>query len=262
MKPATSSAHITLIPTLEAMAGVYRLPTEGGPSSARFRAYVSTMLDNGVPAAGYNPMTSKPVGETIDALLAIDAEAIAADAVREHARLLALDGDLVFFVTVGTPGIWTNRATTEVEHRLAPTNWSGGPGSILLWTGEDVSEAVVVREAVAQLVRAAWMGVHWTPPVTASEAAGQEGIAYALSGTPGRRSASVADAIEIVGPDPALATKAALLYGDQLAAEMGFLPLGLATNEGYEHVIAVAREALSTSDAGDLLRAAWTPLDG
>jgi hypothetical protein len=262
MKPSTSSAHVTIVPTLEAMAGVYSLPTDGGSSSARFRAYVSTMLDDGVPAAGYNPMTSKPVAETIAELMAIDAERLAADAIREHASLLALDGDFVFFITVGAPGLWTNRATTEVEHRLAPTNWSGGPGSILLWTGEDVSEDVVAREAVAQLVRVAWMSIHGAPPVTASEAAGQEGLAYAVTNTPGARSNAVADAIEIVGADETLATKAALLYGDELAETMGFVPLGLATNEGYDHVVAAAADALSTSTATEMLRAAWTPLDG
>jgi hypothetical protein len=262
MKSSTSNAHITVIPTLEAMAAVYRLPTDGGPSSSRFRKYVSIMLDDHVPAAGYNPMTSKPVAQTIEALLAIDAESLVADVAREHAHLLALRGDFVFFITVGAPGLWTNRVTTEVEHRLSPTNWSGGPGSILLWTGEEVSEEIVARETVAQLVRTAWMSIHGSPPVTTAEAAGQEGVAYAVTGTPGRRSGAVADAIGIVGPDDALATKAALLYGDDLAATMGFLPLGLATNEGYDHVIAVAADALTTTAPGDLLRAAWTPLDG
>jgi hypothetical protein len=261
VKRVTSGAHITVIPTLEAMAGVYALSTEGGPSSERFRTYRSIMLDDHVPAAGYNPMTSKPVVETIDALLAIDAERIVADAAREFAQRLALDGDLVLFITVAAPGLWTDRVTTEVEHRLSPTNWSGGPGSVLLWTGEDVSEDVVVREAVAQLVRVAWMSVHGGPPVTTAEAAGQEGLAYAVTGTAGRRSDTAADAIEVVGSDPALATKTALLYGDEGAEMMGFLPLGLGTNEGYDHAIAVATDAATRSDAGDLLRKAWTPLD-
>ena len=252
---------VNVIPTLAAMAEVYRLSTEGGTTSPRFRRYVQIMREEGVPAAGYNPMTSKPVLETIERLLAVDAEREAERAATGCVEKLPIDTDVSLFLTVSTPGVWTDRIATEVEHRLAPTNWSGGPPSVLLWTGEDASVDAVRRETVAQVVRLAWIGRHGAPPASAAQAMGQEGIAYALAGVDGEDSAVVSDALDVVGADESLATKTALLYGDETAVAMGFLPLGLPALAGYRHAIACARRAMRDREARELVRSAWTPIE-
>src|SRR5581483_555443 len=165
-----------------------RLPTNGGKDSPRFKAYVA-LADSRVPVANYNPMTSKPVLETIEALLAIDAESIAEGYAGSH--------DL--FITVAAEGMWTDRIATEVEHRLGePT------GQILLWTGEDVSPEAVRRETIAQVVRVERRGR------TTFDVAMREGYAYALAGDTGERDRAVDDALKIVGKDETLATKAAV----------------------------------------------------
>jgi hypothetical protein len=202
------------------MADVYRLPATGGKDSPRFKRYVDVMLEGGSPAQGYNPMTSKPVLETIEALLAIDAETIAQE----------IAGDHQMFITVAAPGMWTDRIATEVEHRLGEPS-----GQILLWTGEDTTADAVRRETIAQVIR---IERHAR---TTYEVAMREGYAYALAGGSGAIDREVETALKVVGKDESLATKAALLYGDDVARTMGFVPLGLADRAGYKHCIALAR---------------------
>ncbi len=202
------------------MADVYRLPTTGGPNSERFKAYVA-LAGSGLPVALYNPMTSKPVLETIEALLAIDAEAIAE----------RFCGDHDLSITVATPGLWTDRIATEIEYRLEKT-----VNTVFLWTGEEVSPDVVRRETIAQVVRIEH------PARTARELAIREGLAYASGGEAGEPDEAVAQALEIVGDEASVPTAAALLYGDDAAKLLGFLPLGLADHAGYRHCIAVAAQ--------------------
>ena len=209
-----------VVPTLELMAGVYARSTSGGPESDRFTAYVAAARDR-APIAGYNPMTSKDVASTIAALLAIDAEAVVAEAAGD---------DVVLFVTVATPGMWTDRVSTEVHHRLGPPT-----GQVLLWTGEDTSVETVRREAVAQAAR-----LRHGPVRTVRDAARREGRAYALAGMTGALHELVADAIDVVGDDEGLGTMAALLYGDDVAVQLGWTPLGLPWLAGYDHAIATA----------------------
>ena len=210
-----------VVPTLELMAGVYARSTAGGPESDRFKAYVAAARDR-APIAGYNPMTSKDVASTIAALLAIDAEAVVASATE--------DDDLVLFVTVATPGMWTDRLSTEVHHRLGPPT-----GQVLLWTGEDTSVETVRREATAQAVR-----LRHGPVQTVREATAREGRAYAAAGMTGAHHALVAEAIDVVGDDQGIGTMAALLYGDDVATQLGWTPLGLPWLAGYDHAIATA----------------------
>jgi len=207
------------------MADVYRLSTTGGAQSPRFKRYLEIIRDDELPVTGYNPMTSKPVLETVEALLAIGAEAIA----DEHSNGCTLH------ITVATPGLWTYRISTEIDHRLGDPS-----GSILLWTGEDVSVEAERRETIAQVVRMTRRAR------TTEEVAMREGIAYAKAGCEGELDDAVADALKIVGPDEAIPTKAALLYGDDVAKTMGFTPLGLRDHAGYRHCIALAAAAGSS----------------
>jgi hypothetical protein len=220
---ATAAVPSSVIPTLAFMADVYRLSREGGAESPRFRAYAAAAGQR-VPIGGYNPMTGQPVLETVEALLAVDAEAIVADAASAVA-----DG-LELFVTVATPGMWTERWATEVHHRLGPVT-----GQVLFWTGEDASADAVRREATAQAVRL----VAGTTTSVAATAA-REGAAYAAAGLTGAPDRLVAEALEVVGADEGIGTACALLYGDEVAIHLGWTPLGLGPLAGYDHAIATA----------------------
>jgi hypothetical protein len=215
-----------------------------------------------VPVSGYNPMTSQDALGTVTALRAIDAESLVLEAASESLSRLGLPPsvNLELSVTVATPGMWTDRLATEIEHRLTGRT----PTQVLFWTGEDVTLFAVRREAVAQTVRAALSVLHG-PAETAALAAGQEGLACALADVlaPAARTdaehSAVAEALAVVGSDTTLATKAALLYGDHAAEAMGWTPLGIPPHAGYRHATARAHAALASTPPATLAKSRWTP---
>jgi hypothetical protein len=255
---------VRIAPTLAAMADIYRLSTDGGPESPRFTKYVELNRD-GYPVAGFNPMTSsEETVKTVDALIELDAEELASETANECARDLGLRGaDIGLSITVATPGMWTDRIATEIEHRIGGRRWS----EILLWSGEEVDADLLRRLTRAQVVRAGWATIH-QPPRTVAQLAGQEGLAGAVSRPDGDTEPAptpdpaVAEVLATVGEDGHMATRASFLYGDEVATKMGWTPLGIGPSAGYAHSIGVALETLRSKTASKLLRSEWTPLNG
>jgi hypothetical protein len=253
------------------MADVYRLSTEGGPDSPRFQRFVELARD-GAPVSGYNPMTSKDALGTVEALLAIDAEDKAKDTANHLAEELGLDEDVDLGITVATPGLWTDRLATEIEHRLGGRRWR----EIVFWTGEDADEAAVQAATRAQCVRVGWAVLH-RPPRRVKHAAGQEGLAAAIAADGDQDAPTAADAgaerpedaeagdrsvaaaLDVFADETELSSRAALLYGDEVARQFGWMPLGVKPNAGYAYCRAKAAEALKETPAKELLRDAWTP---
>ncbi len=226
---------ITVVRTLEVMANVYGESMSGGPQSARFRAYVDAAA-NIVPVHGYNPMTSEPVVGTIEALIDARAEDRLGTVANRTALRLGYDRDESMHITVATPGMWTDRLATEVEHRLLAKD----PGGLLWWCDQAVDSDLLDSEIVAQTVRL--IGQRRTgAPVNLRAAARQEGEAGASGGLAGAFHPDAAEVLEVLGDDTSLATMVAFLYGDVAAAEMGFASLGLEGRTGYEHAVACAR---------------------
>lgn len=126
--------RIEAVRTPEHMAEVYRQPTDGGLRSARFHAYTA-LAELRLPVRGYNPMTSRPVLDTVEALLAIDAEHRIETLANEVAAALGFEEHVTMHLTVATPGMWTDRLATEVHHRLAAPD----PGGVLWWSGSKPS---------------------------------------------------------------------------------------------------------------------------
>lgn len=225
---------VRVAPTLARMAEVYRLPASGGAESPRFKSYAGAAR-SGEPVTHFNPMTSKPAGETVEALLGVGAEAVAAEAATAVLDELGAgqEVELVMFVTVATPGMWTDRVATEVEHRL------GGQRDLelLFWTGEQIDAATVVRRARGQAVRAAWWAVDGDRRDTVRAAVAREGIALAVSrdGPVPRDDTAVADAVELLGSKAGFGDRACVVFGDRVAAAMGFTPLGLGDLAGARH---------------------------
>jgi hypothetical protein len=198
--------------------------------------------------------------KTVEALIELDAEEVASATANDWARELGLRDDIGLSITVATPGMWTDRLATEIEHRIGGRRWS----EILVWSGEEI-DADRLRELTrAQLVRAGWATIH-QPPRTVAQLAGQEGLAGAVIAdaeaddrpTP---DPAVAEVLATVGDDAHLATRAAFLYGDEVARKMGWTPLGVGPSAGYAHSIGAALEVLRSKTASKLLRSEWTPL--
>jgi hypothetical protein len=241
---------VQVVPTLAFMADVYRRSTAGGIDSPRLHAYTAAAAER-VPVAGYNPMTSQPAGATVEALLALDAETVAARVASDVAARLGVAGELELHLCVKTPGMWTDRIATEVEHRLI----RGPVDEVPFWTGEPVDQGMVEAAVTGQVVRAVWAASRRadTPPATVDEVVGREGLALALAGETGAASSDVAEALAVMGDERDPATAAALLYGDPVAHHLGWTPLGLAPMAGYRHAVARATDLLGRRAPADIV---------
>ena len=246
-----------VIPTLAAMAGVYRLSREGGAQSPRFKAYIHLTREretDGFPA--YNPMAGPAALETVERLLAVDAEAVAQRSAEDVLARCELPGPVELSVIVASPGLWTHRVTTEVEHRLRPDR---SPRSIVqMWSGESCEAEDVRREAAAETVRVAWSQLHG-PAASVKRALLREGLALALSGsapdylTPGQVEAT-REVLVIVGESHLQSDVFAAAYGDPLAELMGLPPLGLADRAGCRYAAQLALEWLATEGPARTMR--------
>ncbi|HEV8360303.1 MAG TPA: hypothetical protein VGR28_07615 [Candidatus Thermoplasmatota archaeon] len=106
-----------LVPLLARQRAIYDLPRD----MARFRAYIAE-LRGGTDDVTYPPMVAmNPMGKDkaparFDDLIALGAEGIAADALREAERRLArVEGELKVGLSVAddAQGSWSYRTTTE-----------------------------------------------------------------------------------------------------------------------------------------------------
>ena len=226
---------IRVAPTLELMATVYALSKDGGNRSARFLGYVDA-AKHGAPISGYNPMTSKPVLATIEALIALGAERRMHDIANDVARTLGFIRDIEMYLTVATPGMWTDRLGTEVHHRCVAED----ARDVLWWCDDTPTSDGFDAEVVAQAVRVI-SAARFGTPITLAGAVEREGAAGAMSGARGRIDDRAAEALTILGDDTSLASMVGFLYGDASATAMGFTPLGLDEGVGRAHAIALAR---------------------
>lgn len=221
-------------PTLALMAGIYQLSREGGAKSPRFAAYTSAAAQL-APISGYNPMTSKDVLGAINALLAIDAESRLAAIANATAARLGFTDDVHMHLIVAAPGMWTDRLLTEVHHHLVAEDSRG----VLLWYNEAVTTETLDAECVRQTVRLIHSRRHGAPH-SLRAAVKQEGHALSMAGELGQWDARAADALDVLGDDPSLATMAAFLYGDDAATALGYTPLGFGSGVGSAHAVALA----------------------
>ena len=240
------------VPLLQVQRDLYAMPR----GMERFRAYLRTMLDPSgrdlrLPLAAMNPMGKEHCPALLDAYLALDADAAAAEAVAEAAAQL---GDIpaeyrVALVLVDyLKGGWTNRYACEYSHRfegepLTRRGWLTG----VLWTSEPASPEAV-REAVLTAVhRAAHVRTH-SPARTLRERLAQEGRVLMRAGCV--RPALDADDREytraVLAPHLEardMRTAIECLFGDAAARTLGFTPQGLSAWAGLALALHDARAA-------------------
>lgn len=222
---------ILIAPALTIMADVYRLSASGGAESDRFAAYREAAQQH-LPVYGYNPMTSEPILRTIEGLIDLDAETVALQAANAAAEAIGFRQDSTMHLTVATPGMWTDRLATEVDHRLKASD----PVGVLLWIDDPLTAEHIREQVGSQITRlAAFVERGGQAPATLLQAVSQEGKAQALSGITGEHNDNAADILEILGSEQDVATMVAFLYGDDAASKLGYTPLGLADNVGYSH---------------------------
>ena len=240
--------HLTFVPLLKIQRELYALPR----GMERFREYIKTMTDAetgdlALPLVAMNPMGKEHVPALIDDYLALGAEEIAEDAVKQAgAKAPALHYQVALVVSDDLKGGWTNRWASEFSHRIeyaavTKRGWLVG----ILWTSEPAS-AQNVRDAVlTSIYRAEYLQTH-AAPQTLGEMLDQEGYAMARAGclTPALDDDDLAYTRSVIAAHLRAhdrATVIACLFGDRAAAALGYPPQGLSDRAGLALALSQAR---------------------
>ena len=228
---------INYVPLLRLQRELYDQP----PGPTRFRKYLRLITDARtsdlkLPLGGMNPMAKAHLPAYLDTLLALNADAVADEAVK-NARDGQGDFQVCVVVADDIGGGWTNRYAAEYACRAEPqTLYKRGWIVATLWASEAPTPEYVrqtVREAV---FRAAYRQVHGTAQ-TLGEMLAQEG--YALHNAGMTRPCLDADDIAytraVLSPyrdHTDRPTVIAALFGDAAAHDLGYRPLGLSARAG------------------------------
>lgn len=256
-------ANVHIAPTLAIMERVYKLSREGGPKSERFAAYVALSPTNyGLPQ--YNPMARDAALETVQHLISMQAELLAQQAASRVARECAYGRDITLAIAVRSKGMWTDRVATEVDERVTAKARAPHHGVVNMWSREEITADDIERESIAETVRVMWHATHGVAD-TLLRVLQCEGLAYALAplsshhalGAPilPDEQAVMIEALDVVGDSRLPGDIAGVLYGDDVAKEMGYTPLGLPPSVGYRWAVHQARARLAASSPASVLRA-------
>jgi hypothetical protein len=248
------------VPLLRVQRELHDIPR----GRARFRMYLRTMFPNGrelelTPLMIMNPMGKEHVATLLDALLTLDAEAVAARAVaRATASLEHIPGECKFGLVVADDlkGGWTNRYAWEFDLRF---KWGGPPPAPerlprwtrsfwltgVLWSSEPASAQTVRENVLAAVYRSAYVFEHG-PARTLRDMLAQEGYVMAMAGCTGPvlDAEAIAYTREVLIPflDASdMRTTIECLFGDAAGRTLGFTPRSLSPWAGLALALHDAR---------------------
>jgi hypothetical protein len=240
---------LELVRILQKQRDLYDIPR----GMERFHRYVEMMTggsnDIALPLPAMNPMGREHVAATYDALIALDAEGVAAEALCEAERRLAeAPGEfrVCLVVSDDAGGGWTNRYLSEATHRFQPgaltkRSWI----VVLVWTGDDHTKERIREETLMTAYRIAHIRQNGVPK-TLRQMMDQEGRAAVFAGSrsPALDDEDMAYTREVIEPyleTTDYPTVFACLYGDEAAKSVGYPPLGLSERAGFALALAEAR---------------------
>ena len=260
-----TGSRVRVAATLDTMAEIYALPRKGGPQSPRFAAYLAR-VEGSWGLSSYNPMAGPDAHDTVRKLIAIDAERLADAQARDLAARCDFDGNITIAVAVPSPGMWTDRRATELQHRTIADR-RAGHGTVLLWPGDPLDERQVNMECAAEVVRIMWTAYHGVPTSLRAVLA-REGLCYALAPAvmsveavpnDAEDDAAVEEALAVLGDSTMQGDIVGVLYGDATAIEMGWTPPGLAEKAGFRWAISRAGAIVEQVGAPAALRGSFPP---
>ncbi len=242
---------ITLVPMLRVQRDLYDIPADPAASGAICDTMTGGSDEIVLPLSTFNPMGRGHVPDCLDALLALDAESLAAEAIAEATqRLAGIEATfrLGLVLADDAGGGWTSRPHTEVENRFRPmTLLKRGWAVALAWTSEIPTARGIRRDVLATIDRSIAVLRHGEPR-TLGQMMEQEGLAAVFAG----EVSSTLDfeeieyTREILRPHREatdLTTIIPCLYGDEAARALGSDAFGLSDLAGFSLALAEALEA-------------------
>ena len=243
--------------SLTTMLGIQRELYDLPRGRERFARYLHAMSggtdDLVLPLPLFNPMGKAHVAEALDALIALDAEAEAIEAVDDATRRLqGIDADFRVGLVVADDlgGGWTNRASVEYNHRFCPDallKW--GWVVVPFWTTETPDRGSIRRAVLEMVYRTMFVQRH-SRARTLGALLMQEGLSSAFAGAidPVLDADDLAYSRTVLAPlreTPTTdwATIVCCLFGDESARTLGLAPLGLSPRAGLAVALADARES-------------------
>jgi hypothetical protein len=234
----------------------------------RFREYLRTMLNYDPvevklpPLMAMNPMGKDHVTALLDALLAMDADGIAAGSLAEASTQLANEPGrfkIGLVIADDLMGGWTNRYATEFTFRFpgAP-RWEGKPRwlkdywlTAVLWSSEPASERAVREAVLTTVYRAAYLQRHGLAR-TLRDKLSQEGHVMAMAGCSGPvlDEEDIDYTREVLVPfldAEDMRTAIECLFGDAPGRSLGFTPRGLSPWAGLALALHDARAKLDAT---------------
>jgi hypothetical protein len=253
--------NLDYVPLLQIQRDLHGLPR----NYERFRQYLRTMQNRygtdgmRIPLLIMNPMGKDHVTALLDALLALDADGIAARALAEASACLSdMPGStkVALVVADDLKGGWTNRYAYEFDFRF---RYAGVPEHLarlprwvehfwlttVVWSSEPATEQAVREAILTAVYRAAY--IHWHGPArTLSEKLRQEGHVMALAGCTGPvlDEEDIAYTREVLVPyldAEDMRTTIECLFGDAAGRTLGFTPRGLSPWAGLALALHDAR---------------------
>lgn len=227
------------VPVLKVLRELWLMPRD----MQRFHAYIEKLtggIEVFVPLIAANPMAREHMVAFVDALDALGAERILAEACAEASRRLARV-DLARRVSLvpidDLRGAWSERTLMDFDNRfgLRKSKKDYGFAVALAYVSEPADAALVRERVLAAIYRFAWQTKHG-PPESVRAMLAQEGNALKFAGATGPRLADVDAARATLAPhlDATLhATRFAAMYGDEAADRVGHKPLGLPPDAGF-----------------------------
>jgi hypothetical protein len=266
------------VPLLRTQRELHAIPR----GMRRFRAYLRTIFqENGKdvalpPLVLMNPMGKEHVAAVLDALLAMDADEIAARSIAEaSARLSDEPGEYKVALVVADDlmGGGTNRYDTEFTLRFGPSDpryrsgeWQLFGGKMprwlkhawfsgVLWSSQAPTEQAVREAILTAAHRAAYWQRHGLFARTLRDMLAQEGYVMAVADC----TAPVLDAEDLAYTREVLRsyldaddmpTAVVCLFGDAAGLTLGFTPLGLSPWAGLALALHDARLSPITQPTG------------
>jgi hypothetical protein len=251
--------NLTYVPLLRIQRELQGLPRD----RERFQRYLRILSPDGVnielpSLAIMNPMGKDHVTALLDALLAMNADAVAAEAVAAaSAHVMDVPGEFKIGLVMADDllGGWTNRYDYEFTLRFG-RGWAGRNGrrprwlkdfwlTAVLWSSETASSRAVREAVLTAVYRAAYVPRHGQAR-TLQEMMDQEGQVMTAAGCAG----PVLDEEDIEYTREVLRpfleaddkrTAIECLFGDAAGRTLGFTPRGLSPWAGIALALHDAR---------------------